>query len=68
MERPKPRTWYRVTVFGKPRGIWRESWNEAMQDAIDGELAAYDRSRREYYLAVPTAIATQSSFERPADA
>lgn len=55
---PKPVPRYRVTVFGQPRGPWRESYADAMGDAIDMELASYDRSRREHFLAVPVSIET----------
>lgn len=47
---------HRVTVFGRPRGPWRKTHREAMQDAIDEGLAAYDASQRQHFLAVPTDI------------
>ena len=50
---------YRVVVFGRPRGPWRETRRDAEQDAIDRGLAAYDRSRREHFIAVPTDIERQ---------
>ena len=53
---PKQIILYRVTVFGRPRGPWRKTHREAMQDAIDKDLAAIDRSKTEYFLAVPTDI------------
>jgi hypothetical protein len=51
-----PGTLYRVTVFDRPRGPWRDSHDVALQDAIDMGLAAYDPSQREHYCAVPTDI------------
>lgn len=53
------RTRYRVVVFDEPRGEWRDTFDEAKDDAIAAGLASYDRSRREYYLAVPVAIETE---------
>ena len=52
-------TRYRVTVFDEPRGEWRDTFDEAKDDAITAGLASYDRSRREYFLAVPVAIQVQ---------
>ena len=54
-----PSTRYRVTVFGEPRSEWRETFDEAKDDAIAAGLASYDRSRREYFIAVPVAIEVQ---------
>ncbi|MCP3735646.1 hypothetical protein M9979_12255 [Sphingomonas sp. RP10(2022)] len=54
-----PRTRYRVIVFENPRGPWRDTFDEAKDDAIVAGLASYDESRREYYLAVPVAIETE---------
>jgi hypothetical protein len=47
---------YRVTVFDEARGEWRDTFDEAKDDAIAAGLASYDQSRREYFLAVPVAI------------
>jgi len=44
---------YRIRVFGKPRAPWRATSDEAMQDAIALELASWDGSEREWFLAVP---------------
>lgn len=52
---PAPRRW-QVTVFGTPRAPWRDSRAAAMRDAIRLDLASWDESRREYFLAVPVAI------------
>jgi hypothetical protein len=52
------RTRYRVTVFDEPRGEWRDTFDDAKDDAIAAGLASYDESQREYYLAVPVAIET----------
>jgi hypothetical protein len=54
---PTPR--YRVVVFGRPRGPWRDQREHAVQDAIDQGLAAWDASRREHFIAVPTDIETR---------
>ena len=50
---------YRIVTFGRPRAPWRATREEAMQDAIDLELASYDRSRREHFLAVPVDMEVQ---------
>ena len=49
----------RVVVFGRPRAPWRSSHEEAMADAIALELASWDASRREWFLAVPVGIQTK---------
>ena len=54
-----PAARYRVTVFDQPRGEWRETFDQAKDDAIVAGLASYDESRREYFLAVPVAIQTE---------
>lgn len=70
-EKPKPPTWYRVAArrgsLVVPRGPWRASRDRAMQDAIQKELASYDRQRREHYLAVPVIIESRTSFDQPPD-
>ena len=48
---------YRIEVFGKPRAPWRVTPTIAMQDAIDLDLASWDASTREHYLAVPVDMA-----------
>jgi hypothetical protein len=53
------RSRYRVTVFDEPRGEWRDTFEQAKDDAIAAGLASYDQSRREYFLAVPVAIQTE---------
>ena len=45
-----------MIVFDKPRGEWRRSAQEALDDAITLGLASYDDERREHYLAVPVAL------------
>lgn len=47
---------FRITVFGEPRAPWRDSWAEAMEDAIRLELASWDASKREHFLAVPVGM------------
>lgn len=59
---------FRVTVFGTPRGPWRNSRAEATRDAIAGDLASWDASRREHYLAVPVAIARRVIAATPGGA
>lgn len=54
-------TRYRVCVFDDPKGEWRDTFQHAKDDAIRLGLASYDESRREYYLAVPVRIETQST-------
>jgi hypothetical protein len=44
---------YRIEVFGEARSPWRNSSDEAMVDAIELQLANWDGSRREHFLAVP---------------
>lgn len=44
---------FRIEVFGRPRAPWRSTPEEAMQDAIRLDLASWDESRKEYFLAVP---------------
>lgn len=53
---PDPKHEHRVTVFGEPRGPWRDSFAEAKWDAIQQELAGWDSAAREHFLAVPIAI------------
>lgn len=54
---PPPRhveiTEYRIVVFGKARSPWRQSWDAALEDAIQAGLASWDESKQEHYLAVP---------------
>lgn len=54
---------YRITTFGRPRAPWRDSVDEAMQDAIALELASWDESKREWYLAVPVGLERISRSE-----
>lgn len=44
---------YCIEVFGRRRSPWRSSPQEALADAIRLDLAAWDESRQEHYLAVP---------------
>lgn len=55
---------FRVTVFGKPRGEWRPTFERAKRDAIKLELASWDESKREWYLAVPVAIERRGEPDR----
>jgi hypothetical protein len=47
---------YRLTVFGEPRGPWRETKEEVLKDAVRKKLASWDAAAREHYLAVPVDI------------
>jgi len=53
---PDAKHQHRVTVFGDPRGPWRDSFAEAKWDAIQQHLASWDSEAREHFLAVPVAI------------
>lgn len=53
----------RITVFGRPRAPWRDSFEEAKADAIALELASWDESKREWFLAVPVGV---QSKQKPA--
>jgi hypothetical protein len=44
---------YRLTVFNKPCGPWRQTRDEVLADAVALDLAAWDASKREHFLAVP---------------
>jgi len=44
---------FRIEVFGRARSPWRKSAEDAMCDAVALELASWDASRREWFLAVP---------------
>jgi len=52
---------FRSTVCDKPRAPWRTSRDDAMRDAIALELASWDASRRERFLAVPVDMARKGS-------
>lgn len=47
---------YRIAVFGQPRSPWRFSTDEAMADAVALELASWDESEHEWFLAVPVEL------------
>jgi hypothetical protein len=57
---------YRIAVFGRPRSPWRDSLDEAMADAVSLELASWDASRREWFLAVPVGLETRRAVARAA--
>lgn len=69
--KPKPKTWHRAAVrlpkLFRPRGPWRETRVEAVQDAVAAGLASFDRREQDYILPVPAVIDTTESFECPAD-
>lgn len=48
-----------VTVFGEQRAPWRDSVAEAVDDAIALELASWDPSEGQHFLAVPVDIKTE---------
>ena len=50
---PMPGCRYRIEVMGEPRAPWRSTPAEAMVDAIALDLANWDETTREHYLAVP---------------
>lgn len=50
---PSTREQVRIAVFGRPRAPWRNSVEEAKADAIALELASWDASKREWFIAVP---------------
>ncbi|MGW8135399.1 hypothetical protein ACWGNZ_07145 [Sphingomonas zeae] len=50
---------YRVTVFNNPRSEWRDTYEQAKDDAIAAGLASYDESLGEYFIAVPVSIEKQ---------
>lgn len=52
---------YRIAVFGQPRSPWRSSIDEAIADAVRLELASWDASRREWYIAVPVELMIDKS-------
>jgi len=54
---------YRITTFGRPRSPWRESVQEAVDDAVKLGLASWDASRREWFLAVPVELMTGEGDE-----
>lgn len=53
---PERVTLYRLTVLHRPRGPWRATYARAMADAVAKDLASWDATKREHYLAVPVAI------------
>jgi len=52
-------TRYQIAVFGQPRSPWRSSIDEAMADAIALDLASWDESEREWFLAVPVDLVSR---------
>ena len=56
---------FRIATLGEPRAPWRDSYAEAMADAKALELASYDRSRREWFLAVPVEMQRRGAKEHP---
>ena len=54
---------YRVTVFGEPRGPWRDSRQRAHRDAIELGLGEYDEWGR-FWITVPAAIEWRQSEVR----
>ncbi len=55
---------YRIAVFGRPRSPWRSSIDEAMADAIKLKLASWDESEREWFLAVPVELVSETADNR----
>ena len=58
---PSPGVRFRhcITVFGEQRAPWRNSVAHAVEDAIALELASWDESQKQHFLAVPVAIKTE---------
>lgn len=52
---------YRISVFGRPRTGWRDTFDEALQDAVTSELASWDGERQEWFLAVPVTVDRRSA-------
>jgi hypothetical protein len=52
---------FRIAVFGRPRAPWRNSFEAAKADAIALELASWDASRREWFLAVPVEVQSRNA-------
>lgn len=48
-----------ITVFGEQRGPWRDSVAQALDDAIELELASWDESQKQHFLAVPVGLKTE---------
>lgn len=46
----------RIVLFDRPRAPWRNSYEEALADAVALELAFWDQSKREWFLAVLAAV------------
>jgi hypothetical protein len=42
-------TRYRVVVFGRPRGPWRDTREQAMKDAVAAGLASWDPTKRKHF-------------------
>ncbi len=63
VDRPLPapgvRFRYCITVFGEQRAPWRDSAAHAIDDAISLELASWDESQQQHFLAVPVGIKTE---------
>lgn len=59
--------WFRLKVFDEPRGPWLESREQVMAYAVKHDLASWDQSKREHYLAVPVGMERRVAAERPAD-
>ncbi|PZQ50216.1 MAG: hypothetical protein DI555_23265 [Novosphingobium pentaromativorans] len=55
---------FRISTFGRPRTPWRDSIQDATDDAIELGLASWDESRREWYLAVPVALQVEQGKSR----
>ncbi|GEM_PF-3238772 len=57
-------TQYRIAVFGRPRSPWRSSIDQAVADAIELKLASWDKSEREWFLAVPVELVSETTHNR----
>lgn len=59
---------FRIATLGKPRAPWRDSQEAAMNDAIRLNLASWDQSKRQHFLAVPVEMQRRGRKDHPAPA
>ena len=56
---------FRIATFGEPRSEWRDSREAALNDAIRLNLATWDRSKRQWFLAVPVELQVRGQKDYP---
>lgn len=59
---------FRIAFNNHGRAPWRDRYAEAMDDAINLELASWDASRREWFLSAPVEIQRRGHPDRDAPA